>query len=87
MDEGFQKITDLISDVRDDVVGLSDLSDELKRLIGLLDGGYSAKLVDQLEVLHSGLEERVETLKQKSHILTTVVETNSTEIFDSVIRK
>ena len=85
MDEDINKLSDLINAVHSDITKLCDISAELKGLIDRLDAGYSAKLIDSLEQLHIGLDERVQFLKQKSHILTTVAETNSTEIFDIVI--
>lgn len=87
MCEGMTKLSEIIGSVSLDIKAVNEISDELNKLIDELDEGYSAKLVCSFEMLHEGLVERVSLLKQKNHILQTIMETKSLEIVDVVIPK
>ncbi|GJM03535.1 MAG: hypothetical protein DHS20C08_20360 [Rhodomicrobium sp.] len=87
MSDDMTKLSKIIGSVSLDIKAVNEISDELNKLIGELDEGYSAKLVCSFERLHEGLVERVSMLKQKNHILQTIMETKSLEIVDVVIPK
>lgn len=85
MTDEYRKLSDIVGGVRADILEMSELSNELERLIAELDHNYSSKLVDRFELLQGKLAERLDFMRKKSHLLTTIVETNSLEIVDTVI--
>lgn len=85
MNDELCKLSDIVGGVRADIMEMSELSNELERLVAQLDQNYSAKLVDSFELLQGKISERLDYMRKKSHILTTIVETNSLEIVDTVI--
>lgn len=94
-DELKEQIVELLSDLHLDIKSLGDSVDELKEKLDALasqgeasgNSGGQENLRAELMQVHKALDTSHDCIRQKSNVLMTVVETQSTEIMDNIVKK
>lgn len=99
MAEGLkEQIVELLGDLHLDIKSLGDSVDALKEKLDALDShGSHEKVSDnsggqenlraELMQVHKALDTSHDCIRQKSNVLMTIVETESTEIMDNIVKK
>jgi len=90
-----EQIVELLGDLHLDIKSLGDTVDVLKAKLdaaksqsaGLASEAGRDNLIAELAKIQEALDASHDCIRQKSNVLMTVVETESTEIMDNIVKK